>query len=310
MDIFFDELISINNFGMNDLNQTMFNITVDLFRLENYDNSTLDLIIFGPCVGPWHCDRSYNDLKFETIDLRNNKNLKYIGTLHDYRDYDGKISVQSFLASNCSLIENKEIAGKRFSINGLLVIGRELEHLDLSHNYITEIEAGYGRWPSLKTLNLSWNQITDLGKQWFEHIPNVDVIDLSHNYIQNLLDEAFTINNPDPNKIEKEILIDLSHNRLSEDSRFYNTIFENLKRPSKFNLQHNDFHSLPEIFAKVLNKRGYSIDMGNNQLICDCKSEWIRSMAVIYESRLNNYSCLNLNNESIFKITKNLCNNY
>ena len=165
-------------------------------------------------------------------------------------------------------------------------------------------------WPNLKTFNLSWNRITDVGYQWFKYTPNVDVIDLSHNYIQNLLNEAFTMNNPDPDKIDKEILIDLSHNRLSENSRFNKTIFENLKRPSKFNLQYNDFHSLPEIFAEVLNKRGYSIEMGNNQLICNCKSEWIRSMAEIYESRLNNYTCLNFNNESIFKITKNLCNNY
>ena len=227
---------------------------VDSFRLENYDNSTLDLFMFSPCIGIWYnCDEAHIDLKFGTVDLRNNKNLKYIGSLVDSWTMK-KIRVQSFLASNCSLIKNRSHELFGFSYRGLKMIGSELEHVDFSHNYMTEIDAQSGfdvgyDWPSLKTLNLSWNRITDVGYQWFQNTPNVDVIDLSHNYIQNVLNEAFAMDNPDPNKIEKEILFDLSHNRLSENSQFMNTIFEYLKRPSKFNLEYNDFHFLPGIFA-------------------------------------------------------------
>ena len=286
---------------------------VDTFRLENYGNSTLDLHIFFPCLTEsvsWTkqflCKLNI-DMKFGTIDLRNNNKLKYLGS---YPPSAGnlirKINVQSFLVANCSLSVNLSDPF-RSRYYGLDMIGSQLEHVDLSHNHITYIKDDGFNWPSLKTFNLSLNRIPDLGSRWFKNNPNVDVIDLSHNHIENIWKEAFAMNYPDPNKMEKEILIDLSHNWLSEFSKFHNTAFRDLKRPSKFNLKDNEFHFLPETSVEVLTMHGNSIDMGNNMLICDCKSRWIQEMAIVYKPRLNNYSCLNFNNESIFNVTKNVC---
>lgn len=118
------------------------------------------------------------------------------------------------------------------------------------------------------------------------------------------------MDNPYPNKVDTEIIIDMSNNRLTQTSSFGYAIFEDLMRPTKLLLNQNDFNNLPPAaFQRFLNKRGSLIDISNNFLICDCQSVWLRSMAILYENKVINYNCLNLNNSSIFKVEKSLCEN-
>lgn len=306
LEIFFDKLKLANPDGVH----------VNLFRMENYINATLDVIIFTPCTShgrTFFCDEGV-ELVFGTIDLSGNKDLKYIGSMWRYDAGIIQVNVQIFLVSDCSLSDDDDHRiNYNFFYNGLSMFGIALEYLDFSQNYLTGITlySHNFNWPNLLTFNMSNNQISDFSNAWlFEGAPNVDVIDLSHNFIQNFEAFAYTINDPYPHKMEMEIIFDLSNNRLTQNSTFRETLFTFSRRPTRLVLNQNYFSHLPQLeFQSFMNRQSALIDMSINQLFCDCQSEWLRSGAVIYESRMINYDCLNLNNISIFKIKESLCGN-
>lgn len=296
-------------------------VHVESFRMENYANTTLDVQIFSPCTefdsGWGFLCVGRTNLTFGTMDFRGNRNLKHLGSLVgrgwvDINEID-KIVVQNLLLSNCSVNSESYPGENRLFYGGLNMFGDKLEYIDFSQNHLTTLidrqEVGFN-WPNLKTFNLSRNQITDFGFAWFHNAPNVDVIDLSYNYIHHIRTDAFTMNSPFHHKMDMEIIYDFSNNRLTQTSTFHESIFTNLIRPTTFLLNQNDFNHLPEsVFQSVMNRRGTLIDMSDNRLICNCKSEWLRSMALIYDDRMINYNCLNLNNISIFEVEENLCVN-
>lgn len=292
-------------------------VHVDLFRMENYTNATLDVIIFSPCTkyssGSYSTCIASTPLAFNTMDFRGNRELKYLACWMSPNFQDQKINVKNLLLADCSLSYGDDFNTQDAFRSGLYLLGKALERIDLSRNQLTAIKrdtfSSYD-WPNLKIFNISRNRITDFAYAWFLSTPNVDVIDLSHNYIQNIRAEAFNMDNPFPHKLDVEILIDMTNNRLTETSTFDRTIFVDLKRPARLLLTQNDFNHLPKDgFQSFLNKRDSFIDISDNHLICDCQSEWLRSMALVYESKMRNYNCLNLNNGSIFQVEKNLCVN-
>jgi hypothetical protein len=158
-----------------------------------------------------------------------------------------------------------------------------------------------------KILDLSYNEITDIGHHWFYGFPNLLKIDLRFNYITNIWDEAFSFENPSTEYINSLLLIDLSNNYLNKYSRIYETTFQHLRRPSNLNLSNNQFTGLQEIpFASFwYNRIENQIFIYNNSIICDCDLYWIKASVTLKE-KIHGMNCVNCGGKSIFDV-KDVC---
>ncbi|KAK5834506.1 hypothetical protein PVK06_018387 [Gossypium arboreum] len=233
-------------------------------------------------------------------------NLKYLdlsyNSLSLTSNSTSSVNLTSLFLSSCNLSEFPQF------LKGL----KSLESLDLSYN---RIEGKIPQWmqevgnDSLTYLNVSHNYLTEV-----EHFPwkNIAVLDLSSNLIRgNLPIPASTINvflisnNSFNGEVSSLIcnvtslqILDLSHNNLSGT---ISQCFENLSNSLEFlNLKKNKFYgTIPPTFAKgcrltnlnlngnllggpltpsILNCRGLEVlDLGNNK-INDTFPHWLGSL--------------------------------
>jgi len=115
-------------------------------------------------------NRSFPVLKFLNKALDHHENLDF--KLLTYKDKLVGILQNDFLNLRNSMIENV------VDIKGLEEIEKEIEHLDLSNNRITEIK-GLDRLEHLKKLNLKNNYIGKI--EGIDKLKNLEVLDLSGN---------------------------------------------------------------------------------------------------------------------------------
>lgn len=109
----------------------------------------------------------------ETLDLSRNR---LTGNALEDSVFEGLGSVR-FLSLERNPLQR--IKTETFSFTDLL----DLEHLDLSHCQIKEIE-GYGLFlPSLKYLDFSWNDLEAFTDDIFKGMMSLVTLDLSHNRI-------------------------------------------------------------------------------------------------------------------------------
>ncbi|XP_055324765.1 chaoptin [Sitodiplosis mosellana] len=110
--------------------------------------------------------------------------------------------------------------------------------LDLSHNVITGIMAGFFRPAeiSLTHLYLAHNQLTNTTRDIFGHIPFLHWLDLSYNLITELDFDSFVSS-------KKLQVLDLSRNSINELPQ---SIFKSNVDLRIVNLSHNNLRSLPD----------------------------------------------------------------
>ncbi|TYJ38676.1 hypothetical protein E1A91_A04G008200v1 [Gossypium mustelinum] len=265
------------------LSQNQFNGHIKEFQSKSLEFGVMELSMFSSLPNLKYLDLSYNSLSLTS-------------------NSTSSVNLTSLFLSSCNLSEFPQF------LKGL----KSLESLDLSYN---RIEGKIPQWmqevgnDSLTYLNVSHNYLTEV-----EHFPwkNIAVLDLSSNLIRgNLPIPASTINvflisnNSFNGEVSSLIcnvtslqILDLSHNNLS------GTIpqcFENLSNSLEFlNLKKNKFYgTIPPTFAKgcrltnlnlngnllggpltpsILNCRGLEVlDLGNNK-INDTFPHWLGSL--------------------------------
>ncbi|KAL1174381.1 hypothetical protein V6Z11_A04G007700 [Gossypium hirsutum] len=267
-----------------------------LFLSSNNLSGVIEFSMFSNLSNLQFLDLSYNSLSL-TSNSTSRMEWLFMPTKHA-----ASVNLTSLFLSSCNLSEFPQF------LKGL----KSLESLDLSYN---RIEGKIPQWmqevgnDSLTYLNVSHNYLTEV-----EHFPwkNIAVLDLSSNLIRgNLPIPASTINvflisnNSFNGEVSSLIcnvtslqILDLSHNNLS------GTIpqcFENLSNSLEFlNLKKNKFYgTIPPTFAKgcrltnlnlngnllggpltpsILNCRGLEVlDLGNNK-INDTFPHWLGSL--------------------------------
>jgi hypothetical protein len=167
-----------------------------------------------------------------------------------------------------------------------------------------------------KILDVTHNEITDVGYNWFYGFPNILKIDLRYNYITNIWNEAFAFDYPSAGFITSQLLIDLSNNYLNQYSKIYEAAFRSLKRPSTLNLSNNQFTGLQqEPFGSFLYTRPENqILIYNNSIICNCDLSWIKdsdsnqskNSRKTLKGKIHGMDCVNCGGKSIFDV-KNVC---
>lgn len=128
----------------------------------------------------------------------------------------------------------------------------------------------------LRSLNVSRNRITTLGKRVFKFISNLETLDLSDNYIENLDIEM--------SPLLRLRVLDLHMNRLQSVPSSVRTYLSDLSQ----------YHSV-------------SVDLSSNKLLCNCNNipflKWLFRSKVKFENIENYYCSFNDNTVRVFNDT-------
>lgn len=146
-------------------------------------------------------------------------------------------------------LQLKEIPAELFKAFDILP---SLKSIDLSNNEITQMQIGFmKKLKTLEALNLSGNKINSLGIGSFQQMENLRVLDLSNNRLSKLPIGAFQTLNLDS--------LDLSGNQISTVDK---TSFQNLSTIS-LNLAGNNLSVLPaELFVSL--EKLINLDLSGN----------------------------------------------
>ncbi|XP_060551091.1 toll-like receptor 4 [Ruditapes philippinarum] len=164
-------------------------------------------------------------------------------------------------------IERLDLSRNRiYNVTVEFIKARHLKYLDLSENRCEHMDIRTGiTVPNLEELQIQNNLLgPSLEDRQFETFPNLKVLNLSDNLIQDLPKNVFM------NMTNLKIL-DLSSNKIQE----WTANIDSLKSLIHLNLSHNVLSSLPSSLMNHFDKMGhnFSIDLRNNTLKYSCNNE-------------------------------------
>lgn len=163
-----------------------------------------------------------------------------------------------------------------------------LRLLDISHNSIQELSNL--TFPNLTTLDISWNNLSNLREEYFENLSNLTTLVLDGNPISTINTTAFeklkSLQNlsmsdmPNLFYLSKSTFVGLEMLevlKLSNNpflSFIHKQLFTPLYSVSIVNLSYNSISSLHNetVFG---NSHLISLDLTGNNFICDCAIEWL-----------------------------------
>ena len=197
------------------------------------------------------------------VKMTNLLTLDVSGNSLDGRNIEEKQfnDLQKLQMLNMSRNPMERIGEDTFSFLELASLG----HLDLSHCDINRIEDGAIDLPHLKYLDLSWNKLTQIHKDSFRMLVDLNTLDLSHNQLT-MLDQV-------PYLPEIKVL-NLDHNLISYVSvrEEIRNLADSLERMYIRNnsIERFTFDSFPLDLESI---KGIHLD--SNPIKCDCHMKWI-----------------------------------
>ena len=193
----------------------------------------------------------------------------------------------------------------------------KLETLDLSHNGFRDVpdngfngyDLALGKNKNLKKIDLSYNQITKIGKNAFNNIPAISEINLRNNSITKLGELCFRLEGKSDTH---QSTIHLEYNQLIDgiDERAFEYTADKSDGHKTVHLEYNQLKTLDEKTFKtnIQNDVFAKFYLDGNQFKCDCKMAYIvdhPKAGKVY----NNIRCLDRNNQDIYTFSKEkLCN--
>lgn len=152
---------------------------------------------------------------------------------------------------------------------------QRLQHLDLSNNRFTQLPAGvFMHQKNLISLRIEHTPLERLNN-WLSRNDNsyvdptvlkhLSYLALQHNHQMKSLSKTLFLNAPN-----LKVLL-LAHNALQQ----LPTEISNLQQLERLNVGHNNLSFLPEALSYLPNLR--KINILNNDYICDCKLYWLAS---------------------------------
>ncbi|XP_068235043.1 toll-like receptor 7 [Palaemon carinicauda] len=165
-----------------------------------------------------------------------------------------------------------------------------LATLDLSHNNLSVVFTDAFTYKGLTYLDLSYNQITSIGKRSFAELDNLTELYLNKNQLTKLEEDTFKFNSH--SSLSDLLVIDISDNNINYIAK---TAFAGLFWV-QINLQNNQLKTVnEEAFNHVLVDSSYYavISLMGNPIVCDCSVYWIVNSTRV-QSSFDNFMCVNL----------------
>ncbi|XP_044258031.1 chaoptin isoform X2 [Tribolium madens] len=214
-----------------------------------------------------------DDNKIESLERRAFMNLKSLKRLNLKGNKIASIAYESF--QNLPELEDLDLAYNSISTLDFNIFDQVgslgMFHVNMSHNKLINLavaasipfeqDTGFGGLQNIKVLDLSFNNITSVAKQFFRpvelsltqlyfghnkllnatkelfgNMPHLQILDLSHNSLYELDFDTFR-------NTKKLQLLDTSHNRISEVP---NDLFKFLGNLRIVDFSHNRLRSLPD----------------------------------------------------------------
>jgi len=235
--------------------------------LKNRSKSNLfqNCTYFAP--GQFTLKQSIVPLHLEDIHLYNS-NLNY------------KITSPTDIYPHNNCISYVDVSGNVLSsLTGAVSNLYKLETLNLSRNYIEEINAQFLNFEMLATLRLDVNILGKLlancdRANIFDNVPNAKVLNLSSNSITTICSRTFE-------RLTNLEHLDLSINNIEE----FTLNLANMKNLTTLDLHMNSIHSLDSATCMYLERNSkhtrlsFSVDMRNNSILYSCHNleflQWI-----------------------------------
>ncbi|XP_013170382.1 PREDICTED: leucine-rich repeats and immunoglobulin-like domains protein 2 [Papilio xuthus] len=160
-----------------------------------------------------------------------------------------------------------------------------LENLDVSYNKITHVKTSNFRGlVKLNALCLSNNYIESI-ETFTEDLSNLKLLDLSHNRLQNIL-------NQDLVNLKELTVLYLSFNNIKYISV---TAFNNLNKIIHIDLEHNKLQTIPVDLFTIIESHIQEISIKDNIIMCSCQRNntwtWIQDHPKIIDSSA--VTCIN-----------------
>ncbi|XP_045205723.2 immunoglobulin domain and leucine-rich repeat-containing protein 2-like [Mercenaria mercenaria] len=192
---------------------------------------------------------------------------------------------------NVSALQEIELQNNLLtSINGQILFGEKsaVRSLNFSHNAIHELSNL--TIPNLNDLDLSWNNLTNLSAEYFEHLENLTSLVLDGNPIRSIdtavfeklanLRDLSMSNMPNLFYLSKSTFLGLEMLKVLKLcynpnlSFIHKQLFIPLQSVSIMDMSYNRISSLHNetVFG---NSQLSSLDLTGNNLTCDCAIEWL-----------------------------------
>jgi len=207
--------------------------------------------------------------------------------------------------------ENVVLSNNAFlkdSMNAFLVLlGDSIKTLDLSQNNIQgfsgrEIVDGLPALGNLEVLNLGNNFLTTIGSSPFYHNSRLITLDLSYNRISNLGRNTFEFGDSYVELLDVPLNIFLNGNGLNDGAISPESRLDNIGRPLRVHFENNNF-----VFLSAANfETALYVNFDNvlyfssNSFICDQRMAWLKDARMLLEERVQDVYCLNDPGYTIF----------
>ncbi|KAI4472762.1 hypothetical protein M0802_016515, partial [Mischocyttarus mexicanus] len=163
-----------------------------------------------------------------------------------------------------------------------------LRKLDLSNNNLTRLTYNFDAAPNLVHLYLNNNNITTYAPRLFNELTNLEVLDLSENYVELFDDSLFR-------KLKLLKNLNLAKNNLMQITPF---MLKNLKNMEILDISYNHFYRMPSDLFKR-NKKLRRIYFHDNQ-------KNIRTLPDYFFSNLTKLERVKLNNNDFLSLSEHL----
>jgi hypothetical protein len=193
---------------------------------------------------------------YDQILIKNNENLQFI----DSHAISGTVK-------KLEVVNNPKLNESIFSLEKNLKVS---EAINLSSNNISSVP-----WDIFKSnainIHLENNFIRKIESNVFSSLPNLEILNISNNLIDNIEHNGlYFITN------KKQKIIFLNNNRLTASSFASNFISRLSGDSVVLHLEDNKIENLPEyIFRPFLGGDRHKIYMDNNPVECNCSMKWI-----------------------------------
>lgn len=144
----------------------------------------------------------------------------------------------------------------------------DLQDLDLSHNYLIEVEGRtFQHLTNLHILNLSNNNISSISQETFSHMVQLQTLELNNNKISWTVED---MSGPF-SKLRNLMIFNLSANHIKSIS---SRAFEGLSNVTELDLRANNITSIQQHAFDSLTKIR-KLYMNSSSLLCDCNLLWM-----------------------------------
>lgn len=238
----------------------------DHITVTNFIDRFEALRLENTAVGQLTDENLFGSISFKSIDLFQNIDLAHINmSVFDMS--------RDTLETLC--IQGSPLDGDEGQFIESLSSFPRLETLILANNHLKGFsDAAFGRvtLSNLSYIDLSGNNLTEIGPKSFFKLPEVHRINLDNNQISYVSNETFTFESEE----SKLLLLFLRHNNLTADS-FEGRAFSNTEKTLFLYLNNNQITHLDESIWRPMfeEKNDFFIAMWSNPYRCDCRSKWM-----------------------------------